>query len=157
VNKLLRSFVAFAKTDDPLFRVVIKATYHLDTKEPKEEYVQRILNYLKGTENKIDPMKLLELLLVRMIEGKKEWVMSAKTLMIFNRCLNEEQLQEYVGWYLKNYEDEVDAYKKKVIDTSAESKMNQEILQEYKGYILKLLEFKLDYKVQTTHLEIASE
>mmetsp|Transcript_10841 Transcript_10841/g.10969 ORF Transcript_10841/g.10969 Transcript_10841/m.10969 type:complete len:103 (+) Transcript_10841:184-492(+) len=102
-------------------------------------------------------MKLLELLLVRMIEGKKEWVMSAKTLMIFNRCLNEEQLQEYVGWYLKNYEDEVDAYKKKVIDTSAESKMNQEILQEYKGYILKLLEFKLDYKVQTTHLEIASE
>ena len=137
---------------------MIKATYHLDSKEPKEKHVMckhkfilslflDIIECLRGAHQEVSPKETFNLMFERYLKNLSSWSLTTKTLVIMHRCLTDTQLCSPISNELKCKEHLLHPFQKKASDESYEGKMYYELSVLYINYLKFLFNFKIKNKI----------
>ncbi|CDW75826.1 UNKNOWN [Stylonychia lemnae] len=146
INKLMRN-VAAVKAKSSFEKSLIKGTYHLDSKEPKEKHVFYVIECLRGSIPQTSPRDAMSQIVDRFLKNIGSWACTTKIFIILHRCLQDSNLSQKMSQELKSKEHLLHSYQKKATDTSYESKMYAEISQLYNSYIKFLYNAKLESPV----------
>lgn len=135
-NKLIRNIVAGA-SDTEFEKRLTKATFHLDSKEPKEKHVIYLLECLNGEhKDQVSPLAALKFMFERHISNLDNWAINTKVLIIFHRGLQNIKVNRKIYKDLKSKEHLLHPYACRSKDTQKyDIKMYTEISKQYSNYV----------------------
>mmetsp|Transcript_15608 Transcript_15608/g.10981 ORF Transcript_15608/g.10981 Transcript_15608/m.10981 type:complete len:93 (-) Transcript_15608:1366-1644(-) len=87
-NKIMRNIVAASTSETEFEKRLTKATYHLDSKEPKEKHVIYLLECMNAEHRQeITIGNAVKYILDRLTNNLDNWAVNGKTLIIIHRAM----------------------------------------------------------------------
>jgi hypothetical protein len=138
-NKLLRNIVA-STTDTEYEKRLTKATFHIDSKEPKEKHVIYVMECMNGEHPKeIAKDHSLRMLIERHNVNIDDWTITTKVFIIFHRALQNVNVNRVIYKELKKFDHKLVPFYKNTSDKE-KFRNHTDVSKAYCKYIRKYLE-----------------